>query len=77
MKLNMLVKQRHTRRYPILEIGDKVKIYRKKKVGEKERTSNFSQNVYEVEKIVRSLGQPFFILKGLERQYMRAELLKV
>ena len=77
VKLNMLMHQKHNRRYPILEIGSKVKIYRKKRTGEKSHTSYWSENAYEVEKISYSLGQPFFKLQGLDRNYMRSELLKV
>ena len=77
MKLNLILHKKHTRKYPILEVGSKVKIFRKKRTGEKERTSHFSDNTYEVEKIITSLGQTFFILNGLEKHYMRSELLKV
>ena len=77
VKLNLILHKKHTRTYPILEVGSKVKIFRKKRTGEKERTSHFSDNVYEVEKIITSLGQTFFILNGLEKHYMRSELLKV
>ena len=60
-----------------LKIGDKVKIYRKKKTGEKGHTSYWSEDSYELEEITRSLGQPYFKVKGLERRYLRSELLKV
>ena len=53
----------------------KSKIYRKKRTGEKERTSNWSNNVYEVDKTTH--GHPYFELIGLDRQYLRNELLKV
>ena len=77
VRLNMLMHQKHNRKYPILEVGNKVKIYRKKKVNEKGHTSSWSENAYEIEKIIHSLGQPFFKLQGLDRNYMRSELLKV
>ena len=77
IKLNLTLHKKHTRKYPILEIGSKVKIYRKKRTGEKERTSHFSDETYEVEKISQSLGQTFFKLKNNERQYTRNELLKI
>ena len=77
VKLNLTLHKKHTRTYPILEIGSKVKIYRKKRTGEKERTSNWSENIYEVEKISQSLGQTFFKLNGIDRQYTRNELLKI
>jgi hypothetical protein len=61
----------------LLSIGDKVKIYRKKEPGEKERTSNWSSNTYEVETIAKSHGQTYFKVEGVAREYSRHELLKV
>ena len=60
----------------ILE-GEKVRIFRKKKRGEKERHTTWSENSYEVEKITKSLNITYFKLKGLDRLYLRNELLKV
>ena len=77
VKLQLLSHRKHNRKYPLLEIGDKVKNYRKKKLGEKERTSTWSENSYELEGISKSHDQHFFKLNGLSRQYMRHELLKV
>ena len=76
VKLNLILHKKHNRKYPLIQTGDRVKIYRKKKTGEKERTSTWSENTNEVEKIIQSFGQTIFILNGLERQYMRNELLK-
>ena len=77
VKLNLLAQKKHNRRYPLLSIGDKVKIYRKKEPGEKERTSDWSDNTYEVETISKSHGQTYFKVEGLTREYSRHELLKV
>ena len=77
VKMNLLLKKRHTRIYPELNTNDKVKIYRKKRTGEKERTSHWSDNSYEIEKIGKSLGQNYYKLKGLDRQYLRHEILKI
>ena len=77
VKMNLLLNKKHTRIYPELNTNDKVKIYRKKRTGEKERTSHWSDNSYEIEKIGKSLGQDYYKLKGLDRQYLRHELLKL
>jgi hypothetical protein len=77
VKLNLLNKKKHDRRYPLLSIGDQVKIYRKKEPGEKERTSNWSSNTYEVETISKSHGQTYFKVEGMAREYSRHEILKV
>ncbi len=77
VKLQLLSHRKHNRQYPLLEKGDKVKTYRKNKLGEKERTSTWSENSYELEGISKSHDQHFLKLNGLSRQYMRHELLKV
>ena len=73
---NTFIKSRQNRRYPNLEKGDKVKILRKKGITEKERTSVWSENSYEVEDIFESKGQTFYkISNGMD--HTRHELLKV
>ena len=75
--INLLLNKQRSRIYPILNVGDKVKIYRKKKIHEKERHTTWSENSYEIENISKSLGQPYFKLNGFDRMYLRNELLKV
>ena len=43
--------------YPTLEVGDRVKIMRKKAITEKERTNHFLQGEYTVENIATKLGK--------------------
>lgn len=76
VRINLLVHKKHTRLYPQLEVGSKVRIYNKKMLGAKQQKSTWSDSTYEVEKIIHSLGQPFFKLKAFDRHYMRSELLK-
>ena len=76
-KVNMTIQATRTRRYPTLNPTDKVKIYRKKAITEKERSSNWNKETYEVERIEKKLGQSYFYLKGLSKGYLRTELLKV
>ena len=40
VKINLELHRRHTRKYPIIEIGDKVKIY-KKKISSIKKISQF------------------------------------
>lgn len=65
-----------TRRYPEIEINDNVKIYFKKKF-QKERVSTFSKEIYKVINISESLNQLYYKVEGIERSYLRFELLKV
>ena len=74
--INTVRNSTFTRKYPNLEKGDKVKILRKKKVGEKERTSVWSDISYEVEDVFESHGQTFYKVSN-GRDHSRHELLKV
>ena len=67
------MKGKKNRVYPELDVGDEVKIFRKRKSNEKERVSNWSQNIYTIENIANKLGQNYYRV----RQYLRFELLKV
>ena len=48
-KLNISVKAKKERIYPSLEVGDRVKIMRKKAITEKERTSHWLKGYYVVQ----------------------------
>ena len=76
-KMNVAMKAKRDRIYPELKVGDKVKIMRKKAITEKERTSHWLQGEYEVQEIIKKLGQTYFKLEGYSRPLMRHELLKV
>ena len=65
------------KKYPELDVGDKVEILKKKAITEKERTSNFLKGEYTVEKISKKLGQNYYTLKGFNRPLLRHDLLKV
>jgi hypothetical protein len=77
VKVNTELKAKKNRRYPPLEVDDNVKIMRKKKNFEKERTSHWNNTVYKVKEIVESLGQSTYKLEGVPKTYMRHELLKL
>ena len=78
VKLNLTMKGKKNRVYPELNVRDEVKKFRKRKPNEKERVSNWSQNVYTIENMKRNkLGQNYYKVEGNDRQYLRFELLKV
>ena len=58
-------------------MGSKVKILRKKRTGEKERTRHFLQGEYTVESINERFNQKYYTLFGFNRPLLRNELLKV
>ena len=77
VKLHINMNAKRNRVYPDLGVGDEVKIFRKRKPHEKERVSNWSQNVYAIERIDKKLGQSYYFVEGVDRAYLRFELLKV
>ena len=77
VKLNLTMKGKKNRVYPELNVGDEVKIFRKRKPHEKERVSNWSQNIYTIENVENKLGQHYYRVEGNNRPYLRFELLKV
>ena len=77
VRLNIASSGKRNRIYPDLDKGDEVKIFRKRKPNEKERISNWSQIRYTVEKIEKKLEQNYYYVEGVDRAYLRFELLKV
>ena len=77
VKLHLDMNAKRNRVYPEIEVADKVRIFRKKKPNEKERVGNFNTNVYTVERIDKKLGQSYYFVDGVDRAYLRFELLKV
>ena len=77
VRLNIASSGKRNRIYPDLDKGDEVKIFRKRKPNEKERVGNFSKNVYTVERIEKKLSQSYYYAEGMDRAYLRFELLKV
>ena len=75
--VSVALRAKKERKYPELNVGNKVKILRKKAITEKERTSNFLKGEYTVEKISKKLGQNYYTLQGFNRPLLRHELLKV
>ena len=73
---NTFLRSKSNRKYPELSVGDKVKILRKKGISEKERTSVWSDNSYEIEDIYEDSGVTFYKLSN-GKQHIRHELLMV
>ena len=77
VKMNLEMKAKKNRKYPDLNVNDTVRIYKKKEKFDKERKGVWSDNEYNIERIITSHGQKFYKLEGLTKEYMRHELLKV
>ena len=77
VKANLEIRALKNRKYPPLNVGDEFKILRKKKINEKDRTSNWSIEVFIVSSIAETRGQKYYTVVVMGRAYTRAELLKV
>ena len=77
VKLNISMNARKTRVYPDLDVGDKVKITRKKAISEKERTSHWLRTVHTITKIETKLGQKCYSVSDFNKSLLRHEILKI
>ena len=77
VKLHLNMNSKRNRVYPDLGVGDEVKMFRKRRPNEKGRVSNWSQNIYTIEKTDEKLGPKYYYVEGIDRAYLRLELLKV
>ena len=75
VKIKMELKAKNQRKYPPLQVGDKVKIMIKYSKFRKERDPLFSDKKYEIEKIEEKGNSKFYTVNGKER--LRNELMKV
>ena len=76
-KTNIELQASFTRKYPELEVGSSVKIYKKKTLGQKERVSRFMPTIFTVTEIIEQHGQKYYKVQGKDKLYLRSELLKV
>ena len=61
------MKGKKNRVYPDLDVGDEVKIFKKRKPNEKDRVGNWSQNIYTIENVENKLGQNYYRVEGNKR----------
>ena len=78
---NLILKEKHNRKYPNISEGDYVKIFDKGKgsyVSRKETRSQWSERKYKVILVDRDMmNNRFYILDGMSKKYNRHELLVV
>ena len=77
VKLNISMKARHSRTYPDLDVGDKVKIRRKKGITEKQQTSHWTKTTHTITKIETKLGQKYYSVSDFNKSLLRHEMLKL
>ena len=74
VKTNLEINARRKRKNPVLEVGDVVRSFRKRKVGEKERVGDYEPGTKKVTEITKSLGQTFYKLDNEDKPYVRADI---
>ena len=77
VKLNLELMRKFNRKYPDIKVGDSVKIYKKKKLFDKQQKSLWSENNYEVTDIIESFDQKFYKTTARDKAFMRNEILKI
>ena len=76
VKTSMELRAKRGRKYPDIEVGDRVRVIRKKILGDKEYTGNFRQGINTVESISENFGHKFYKLDD-RREYIRSDIVKV
>ena len=77
VKQNLELRDKRTRKYHDINVGDKVKIYTKKKIFDKQHKSVWSDDSYNVDSIGSSHGQSLYTTAASVKPFMRHEILKV
>ena len=75
VKANSVLKEKYLRKYPKVEVGDKVKVFVKGKgnmTSRKESRNQWSEQTYTVKEIARDLQLKHYILEGKAKKYIIA-----
>ena len=74
VKTNLEIKAKHDLKYPVLDIGDTVRAFKKRPKFSKERVGDYEDGTRKVEGISTSMGQKFYKLDNDSHQYIRADI---
>jgi hypothetical protein len=80
VKTHMEERAKHERHYEPIQVGDKVRVFRKRKrVGEKEDVLKWSKNAFEVVRIEKDpvAGNLFYLAGNGDKPFLRGQILKV
>ena len=80
VRVNLTLKESNKRKYPTISVGDMVKYFHKKGnyTDRKEYNSKWSKESYKVKEIKYDMiGSRTYKLEGLQKPYLRHELLLV
>jgi hypothetical protein len=76
VKSEMELKAKTGRVYPPIEVGDRVRIIRKKVLGDKEFVGNFRWDTRTVVSVSENFGQKFYKISD-GREYIRSDIVKI
>ena len=76
-KTNLEIKRISDRKYPELNVGNHVRVYKKKSRFAKERVPVWEDQKRRITGIGTSFGQKFYHVSGITRPLIRSNLLKV
>ena len=77
VRINLELNRNQNRRYPDINVGDKIKIYKKKKLFDKENKSVWLPGNHQVEELISKFGQTFYKVSNFNKLLSRHEILKV
>ena len=77
VKINLELNRKQNRRYPDINVGDKIKIYKKKKLFDKEHKSVWLAGNHQVEEIINKFNQTFYKVSNFNKLLSRHEILKI
>lgn len=80
VKMRMEERAKHERHYEPIQVGDKVRVFRKRKrVGEKEDVLKWSKNAFEVVRVEKDpvAGNLFYLAGSGDKPFLRGQILKV
>jgi transposase InsO family protein len=75
--VNLILASNYTRKYPPVKVGDKVRVFKKRRDFAKERVSIWEPDDRTVEEITHFNNQPFYKVDGKHHQYSRSEILLI
>jgi len=76
-RTNMEIKRISTRKYPELNVGDKVRIYKKRKAFDKERVGVWEDGYRTIKEVIESHGQKLYKVDNVDRPIIRSNILKL
>jgi hypothetical protein len=77
VRTNLEIQRISTRKYHELKVGEKVRVYKKRKAFDKERVGVWEDGWRKIESIVESHGQKLYKVNNYDRPLIRSNILKV